>query len=70
MDSHIYAFYAEKISRSYELLIKKHNLHDNILAFSSLNKSNIEFAKKTFDTITKMGTCSAVALDLSGFLTI
>lgn len=67
MDSHIYAFYAEKISRSYELLIKKHNLHDNILAFSSLNKSNIEFAKKTFDTITKMGTCSAVALDLSGF---
>ena len=67
LDSHIYAFYAEYLTGHYELLIQENNLHENILAFRSLNKSNIEFAKRAFDTITEMGECSAVALDLSGF---
>ena len=43
------------------------DLRENVLAFRSLEKSNIEFAKDAFDKIQNLGECSAVALDLSGF---
>lgn len=67
IDSHIYSYYAAYLSELYELQIKEYNLNDTVLAFRSLEKSNIHFAKNAFDRIRSKGECTAVALDLKGF---
>ncbi|MCC4264116.1 reverse transcriptase/maturase family protein [Oceanimonas baumannii] len=67
VDSHIYAYYAEILSNKYERILKYFDLVDNVLAFRGLGKSNIDFAFEAFEQIKNMGSCSAVALDLSKF---
>jgi len=67
LDSHIYAYYAWNLSKLYEEKIKEFGLGENVLAFRSLGKSNIEFAAKAFTDIENRKNCSAVALDVSGF---
>ena len=67
VDSHIYAYYAWLLNTSYEKKIQATGLNDNILAFRSLGKSNIEFADSAFEDIKRRENCSAVALDVSGF---
>lgn len=67
IDSHIYSYYASYLSALYEIQIKEYYLNETVLAFRSLEKSNIHFAKKAFDCIKKTGNCTAVALDLTGF---
>lgn len=67
VDSHIYAYYANLLSRKYESRLKSAGLSDCILAFRGLGKSNIDFAFEAFEQIKKMGECSAVALDFSKF---
>ena len=44
-----------------------YGLSDNVLAFRSLGKSNIEFAHEAFLSINDFGECGVVALDLSKF---
>ena len=66
-DSHIYAYYSEKLSAAYENELTKRDLGEPVLAFRSLGKSNIDFAKQAFDTISAFGECAVVALDISGF---
>ncbi|MBC3381588.1 group II intron reverse transcriptase domain-containing protein [Serratia fonticola] len=67
VDSHIYSYYATILSNLYEEKLDMYGISSNVLAFRSLNKSNIEFAKEAFESIKKRGDCSAVALDLSKF---
>lgn len=67
VDSHIYAYYANLLSSLYEKELNIRDLNDNILAFRSLGKSNIEFAHEAFLNISNFGECSVVALDLSKF---
>lgn len=67
IDSHIYSYYAAYLSELYEIQIKEYGLNDTVLAFRSLEKSNIHFAKQAFDCIKNTGSCTAVALDLTGF---
>lgn len=67
VDSHIYAFYAEKLSELYEGTLKDNGLDKSVLAFRNLGKSNIDFAYEAFLKIKEMGECSAVALDFSKF---
>lgn len=67
LDSHIYSYYASKISALYEKALIEKGIGDAVLAFRSLGKSNVEFAAIAFDEIRKRGNCSAVALDISGF---
>lgn len=67
IDSHIYAYYARILSKAYEARIESIGLEDNVLAFRSLGKSNIEFANTAFEDIKARGKCSVVALDISGF---
>ncbi|GAA5189958.1 reverse transcriptase/maturase family protein [Ferrimonas gelatinilytica] len=67
LDSHVYAYYAFLLSAKYEEKLEKHGLSDTVLAFRSLGKSNIDFAHEAFSDISSRGTCSAVALDITGF---
>lgn len=67
VDSHIYGYYAHKLSSLYEKELDSRNLTDNVLAFRSLGKSNIEFAHEAFLSIKQFGECGVVALDLSKF---
>ncbi|CAI2295810.1 antiviral reverse transcriptase Drt2 [Vibrio parahaemolyticus] len=67
MDSHIYAFYANLLSKKYEAKLKSAGLAESILAFRGLGKSNVDFAFEAFEQIKVMGECSAVALDFSKF---
>lgn len=67
VDSHIYSYYASILDKLYEEELQKYDIMDNVLAFRSLNKSNIEFAYNAFQEIKSRGNCSAVALDLSKF---
>ncbi|WP_067587250.1 hypothetical protein [Endozoicomonas ascidiicola] len=66
-DSAIYSFYGNQLSERYETVIAEQNLHDSVLAFRSLKKTNIHFAKTAFDTIKAMGNCTAIALDIRQF---
>jgi len=66
-DSHIYAYYAFTIGRKYEEAIKKRGIDDAVLAFRSLGKSNIEFARDAFADILLRGDCDVVGLDVSAF---
>lgn len=67
VDSHIYAYYALQLEKLYEAALKTKFLNDNVLAFRSLGKSNIQFANHAFEDIKSRKICSAVALDIKGF---
>lgn len=69
VDSHIYSYYARLLSEPYEKFLRQHGLEFNVLAFRSLNRSNVHFAKIAFDDIRRRGSCSAVALDVTQFFT-
>ncbi|MBW3799364.1 hypothetical protein GPK29_24240 [Aeromonas hydrophila] len=67
IDSHIYSYYAEKLSELYEGVLVSSSLNDSVLAFRSLKKSNIDFANEAFENIKKHGNCTAIAMDITGF---
>jgi len=66
-DSLIFGFYADVLGRLYEAQLGQQGLGDCVLAFRSLGKNNIDFAKVAFDEISVRGDCVAVALDVSKF---
>ena len=67
VDSHIYAYYASKLSELYEKKLTALGLTDNVLAFRKLGKNNIDFAYQAFSDIKQLGSCTAIAFDISGF---
>lgn len=67
IDSHIYSYYAEKLSQLYERDLTSLSLNDTVLAFRALSKSNIDFANDAFEKIKEHGNCTAIAMDISGF---
>lgn len=67
LDSHIYAYYSWLLGKRYEEEVQRRGLHENVLAFRSLGKNNIDFANDVFEIINKKGRCSAVGLDITGF---
>jgi len=67
LDSHIYAYYSWLLGKRYEEEVQRRGLHENVLAFRSLGKNNIDFANDVFEIIKITGRCSAVALDITGF---
>lgn len=69
-DSHIYTYYAKKLSDSLEDRYKKDPICDqSVLAYRSFypKKSNINFASEAFETIKELGSCEVIALDVKGF---
>lgn len=67
LDSHIYAYYAQILGSLYEAQLTQHHIHKSVLAFRKLNKSNVDFAKDAFQTISTNQPCSVIGLDISGF---
>lgn len=72
LDSHIYSYYAKKLSISYEKKVEEFNINDNILAFRKIkndteNLTNIHFASIAFNKISSFDNCSIIAIDFSDF---
>lgn len=67
LDSHIYSYYAEQLQKRYETHLLEQGLSSCVLAFRSLGKCNIKFAKEAFDSICEQPSCVAIALDITGF---
>jgi|SRR5690554_575891 len=67
VDSHIYAYYAWLLNELYEQKLQELGLSENVLAFRTLGRSNIEFADAAFENIKQRKYCSVVALDVKGF---
>lgn len=68
VDSHIYSYYAEMLSKHYENALQEKKLDKSVLAFRKLDgKSNIHFANDAFIYIKSKGECTAIALDFSKF---
>lgn len=66
-DSHILSYYCMQIAKAYEYVIIERGLGGSVLAFRSLGKNNIDFAKQAFDEIRHQGNCTAIAFDISKF---
>lgn len=66
-DSQIFSYYCQLLSELYEQKIAESELGESVLAFRSLGKNNIHFAKRAFDTIKGMGECTALAFDVTKF---
>lgn len=66
-DAAIYSYYAQLLSKEYEVKVAELNLDDNILAFRSKGKSNIHFANDAFEAINQVGPCTAIGYDVSKF---
>ncbi|MCH7328994.1 antiviral reverse transcriptase Drt2 [Acinetobacter modestus] len=66
-DGYIYAYYSYILDKQYENLINKTSLDTSILAYRSLGKSNVDFAKEVFDWIERAQECNVLAIDLSSF---
>lgn len=66
-DSQVFSYYCALLTQLYEAEIRVRRLDDVVLAFRSIGKSNINFAKFAFDEIRSRGDCVAVALDVTKF---
>lgn len=66
-DSQIFSYYCELLSTRYEDELIARGLRHVVLAFRSLGKNNIDFAKAAFDEIRSRGDCVTVALDITQF---
>ena len=71
-DTYLYGFYSFALNEKYQDYVKDRGFGDCVLAYrtNQNGKSNIQFAKETFDEIDKMfsnGPCTAIALDIKGY---
>ena len=66
-DGYIYAYYSYHLDKQYENLIKNTPLNNSVLAYRSLGKSNVDFAKEVFDWIAQTQGCNVLTIDLSSF---
>lgn len=67
IDSHIYAYYKSLLNLKYEQTLIKHNLQSEVLAFRTLGKNNIHFARDVFNYIVGKGSCGVLTVDVSNF---
>lgn len=66
-DSLLFSWYAHKIDELVEKKIQQLNLSDSVLAYRSLKRNNVAFAKEVFDFISTKTSCVALAFDVSKF---
>lgn len=67
LDSHIFAFYAYRLVQALEDFYRANGISDSVLAYRPLGKSNVDLAIEAFDRIRNTGTCTVLALDITGF---
>ncbi|MGN5517896.1 reverse transcriptase domain-containing protein [Halopseudomonas sp. Lyrl_26] len=68
-DSHIYSYYAKKLTDHLEITYEKLDGAPHVLAYRKFDpaRNNIHFAYEAFEEIRKRGDCDVVALDVEGF---
>ena len=74
-DAYIYAYYRHLLSDLYEAKLKELGIADCPIAYRKIpvsaenlkGKCNIHFAKEAFQQITSMGSCYALAMDISSY---
>jgi len=74
-DAYIFSYYRHVLSALYEEKLQKLGISDHPIAYrkipvqasSNIGKCNIHFAKESFIKILEMGSCYAIALDISGY---
>jgi hypothetical protein len=74
LDSHIFAYYSQSLTKPYEEYLLAHDLTENVLAYRKhpidgqrKGKCNIHFADEAFEWIKRQGECTAFAFDVEGF---
>lgn len=67
LDSHIFAYYSYLLSEQYEARVEGTHLSENVIAYRSLGKSNIEFADEAFLKIQELGPCVVLCFDIVSF---
>lgn len=72
-DTYIYSFYSFALTERYQNYIRHKGFSECVLAYRSDldGKCNIQFAKEVFDIVKNKivsdGTCTAIALDITGY---
>lgn len=68
-DNYIYGYYSYALNEKYQEYLKEAGFSESILAYRTDldGKCNIQFANEVFDTIRKMGNCTAIALDIKSY---
>ena len=66
LDAHIYAWYANKLTVRLEEVFASEPCGPSVLAYRSLGKSNIHFAKEAFADIERLAPCTAKMFDIEG----
>lgn len=75
-DSLIYSYYAQQLSKKYEIFLKNNNLGNNVIAYRSVpkepkgSKCNIDFAKEAFNFIKEQSvhtSLSVIVTDINSF---
>jgi hypothetical protein len=66
-DAAIYAYYNFVLSELYEQALELSAFDESVIAFRSLGKSNVEFAKEAFEWISERTPCTALGFDVKDF---
>lgn len=74
-DAYIFSYYRHLLSEKYESALGSLGISDCVIAYRKIpveggrgsGKCNIHFAKDTFDAVSALGACCAVALDISSY---
>ncbi len=66
-DSLIYSWYAQVLSQKYDAKIESEDLSNEVIAYRSLGKNNIDFSKEAADFLRKNSGFVALAFDISDF---
>lgn len=67
IDSAIYSYYASSLSKVYESVLHKEGLHDCVIAYRRLGKSNADFASHVFTIVKTIGNCCVICVDIKDF---
>lgn len=67
LDSLVYSWYATILGIHYENRIAQNPFANSILAYRSLGRNNVHFAKDAFSQIKQLGDCVSLAFDISSF---
>jgi RNA-directed DNA polymerase len=66
-DACILAYYADQLSNRLDALYAEAGLHDKVIAYRKLGKSNYHFAADALDYVRSYGPCVVKCFDVTGF---
>lgn len=67
IDSHIYSYYSRILQENYEFRLRGEGINDSVLAYRSLAKTNVHYARDAFEAIRRLAPCTVLTMDLEQF---